>query len=80
MEFRILGPFEVVGTDGVLDVRGAKRRGLLACLVAHAGQPMSTDRLVEELWGDGGSDGAARRYDLKLWIGHSHEGATYLPR
>ncbi|HSI92706.1 MAG TPA: BTAD domain-containing putative transcriptional regulator, partial [Jiangellaceae bacterium] len=60
MEFRILGPFEVVGAYGVLDVRGAKRRGLLACLVAHAGQPMSTDRLVEELWGDGGSDGAAR--------------------
>src|SRR5690606_34118032 len=21
----------------------------------------------------------ASRYDLKLWIGHSHEGATYLP-
>lgn len=21
----------------------------------------------------------AARYDLKLWIGHSHEGAAYLP-
>jgi predicted ATPase/DNA-binding SARP family transcriptional activator len=60
MEFRILGSFEVIGTAGVLDLRGAKRRGLLACLVVHTGQPMSTDRLVEELWGDGGSDGAAR--------------------
>ncbi|MGH9252552.1 MAG: AfsR/SARP family transcriptional regulator, partial [Acidimicrobiales bacterium] len=60
MEFRILGSFEVVGSAGVLDLRGAKRRGLLACLVVHAGQPMSTDRLVEELWGDAGSDGAAR--------------------
>jgi hypothetical protein len=20
------------------------------------------------------------RYDLKLWVGHSHEGAAYLPR
>jgi predicted ATPase/DNA-binding SARP family transcriptional activator/class 3 adenylate cyclase len=60
MEFRILGSFEVVGSAGVLDLRGAKRRGLLACLVVHAGQPMSTDRLVEELWGDGGSAGAAR--------------------
>jgi hypothetical protein len=25
-------------------------------------------------------DAKERRYDLKLWIGHSHEGATYLPR
>jgi DNA-binding SARP family transcriptional activator len=60
MEFRILGSFEVVGSAGLIDLRGAKRRGLLACLVVHAGQPMSTDRLVEELWGDGGSGGAAR--------------------
>jgi predicted ATPase/DNA-binding SARP family transcriptional activator/class 3 adenylate cyclase len=60
MEFRILGSFEVVGTDGVLDLRGAKRSGLLACLVVHAGQPISTDLLVEELWGGSGSDGAAR--------------------
>jgi predicted ATPase/DNA-binding SARP family transcriptional activator len=60
MEFRILGSFEVVGSTGLADLRGAKRRGLLACLVVHAGQPMSVDRLVEELWGDGASDGAAR--------------------
>jgi DNA-binding SARP family transcriptional activator len=60
MEFRILGSFEVVGSAGALELRGAKRRGLLACLVAHAGQPMTTDRLVEELWADGGSAGAPR--------------------
>jgi predicted ATPase/DNA-binding SARP family transcriptional activator len=60
MEFRILGSFEVLGTDGALDVRGAKRRGLLAYLVVHAGQPVSVDRLVEELWGERGSNGAAR--------------------
>jgi DNA-binding SARP family transcriptional activator len=60
MEFRILGSFDVVGSAGALHLRGAKRRGLLACLVTHAGQPMSTDQLVEELWGDGGSSGAPR--------------------
>jgi DNA-binding SARP family transcriptional activator len=60
MEFRILGSFEIVGSAGPVDLRGAKRRGLLACLLVHAGQPMSTDRLVEELWGNQGSDGAAR--------------------
>ena len=60
MEFRVLGPFEIVGSAGPVDLRGAKRRGLLACLVVHAGQPLSTDRLVEDLWGDRGSDGAVR--------------------
>ena len=60
MEFRILGSFEVVGSAGALELPGAKRWGLLACLVTHAGQPMSTDQLVEELRGDGGSAGAHR--------------------
>lgn len=60
MEFRILGSFEVEGTDGVVDVRGAKRRGLLARPVVHAGQPLSSGRLIDDLWGDNGSPGAAR--------------------
>jgi hypothetical protein len=60
MEFRSLGSFEIVGSAGALGLRGAKRRGLLACLVIHSGQPLSTDGLVEELWGYGGSGGAAR--------------------
>jgi DNA-binding SARP family transcriptional activator len=60
MEFRILGSFEVEGAEGLIDLRGAKRRGLLACLLVHAGQPLSTDGLVEEIWGDGGFAAAAR--------------------
>jgi DNA-binding SARP family transcriptional activator len=60
MEFRIFGSFEVIGAAGALDVRGAKRRGVLAFLVTHAGQPMSTDRLVHELWGEGSCAGAPR--------------------
>jgi DNA-binding SARP family transcriptional activator/tetratricopeptide (TPR) repeat protein len=60
MEFRILGSFDVVGPTGPIDVRGAKRRGLLACLLVNAGRPMSRDRLVEELWGNARSVGAAR--------------------
>jgi predicted ATPase/DNA-binding SARP family transcriptional activator len=60
MEFRILGSFEIAGSTGLIDLRGAKRRGLLAYLVVHAGQPVSVDRSVEELWGQRGSHGAAR--------------------
>jgi predicted ATPase/DNA-binding SARP family transcriptional activator len=59
MDFQILGSFEVVGEAGSITLRGAKRRGLLACLATHAGQPVSTGRLTEELWGGGASDSAA---------------------
>jgi predicted ATPase/DNA-binding SARP family transcriptional activator len=77
MEFRILGSFEVIGSRGLVDLRGAKRRGLLACLVVHAGDPLSVDRLVDELWGEAGSDGAARTVQTyvsqlrKLFLGEA---------
>ena len=47
MEFRILGPLEVIGADGPLTLRGAKRRGLLAFLLVHRGQVIPSDRLAE---------------------------------
>jgi predicted ATPase/DNA-binding SARP family transcriptional activator/class 3 adenylate cyclase len=51
MEFRILGPLEVC-TDGgpKLDLSG-KQRTLLAVLLVHANEAISTDRLVDALWG-----------------------------
>jgi DNA-binding SARP family transcriptional activator len=61
VEFGILGPLEVVGPDGPAVVRGAKRRGLLAYLLVHAGEAVSLDRLVEELWDEPSSSGARGR-------------------
>ena len=52
MEFRILGPLEVVEDGHVLDVGGAKQRALLAFLLLHANEVVSTDRLIEALWED----------------------------
>jgi DNA-binding SARP family transcriptional activator len=52
MDFRILGPLEI-WDDGVeLPVSGERQRALLAILLLHAGEPVSSDRLMEELWGD----------------------------
>jgi DNA-binding SARP family transcriptional activator len=51
MEFRILGPLEVCGNDGLkLDLTG-KQRTLLAILLLHANEAVSTDRLIDALWG-----------------------------
>jgi DNA-binding SARP family transcriptional activator len=58
VEFRILGPLEAIGPDGPLVVRGAKRRGLLAYLLVHRGQVLSSDRLVDALADDAAGSGA----------------------
>lgn len=51
MEFRILGPLQVVVDEVTIDVGGPKVRALLATLVLRAGQVVSKDRLFEVLWG-----------------------------
>ena len=51
MEFRILGPLEVADGDRQLQVGGTRERALLAILLVHAGEVVSADRLIEELWG-----------------------------
>jgi DNA-binding SARP family transcriptional activator len=52
VEFRILGPLEVVGEDGPLALAAPKQRALLATLLVHAGEVLSVDRLVDALWGE----------------------------
>jgi DNA-binding SARP family transcriptional activator len=52
MEFRILGPLEVVEEGQTLSLGGTKQRALLACLLLRANQVVSTDRIVDELWGE----------------------------
>ena len=50
MDFRILGPFEVRREGQPLPLSGAKQQALLAILLLHANEIVSSDRLVEELW------------------------------
>ena len=52
-EFRILGPLEVVADGGSpVELGGQRQRVLLALLLLHANEVVSTDRLVDELWGE----------------------------
>jgi DNA-binding SARP family transcriptional activator len=51
MDFRVLGPLEVGGDRGTLELGGVKQRSLLAFLLLHANEVVSTDRLVDALWG-----------------------------
>jgi predicted ATPase/DNA-binding SARP family transcriptional activator len=52
IDFRVLGPLEVV-EDGVrLRLGGPRPRALLAALLVEADRFVSRDRLIDELWGD----------------------------
>jgi DNA-binding SARP family transcriptional activator len=51
MEFRLLGPLEVVDAGLALELGGVKQRSLLAVLLLHANEIVSVDRLIDELWG-----------------------------
>ena len=50
MDFRILGPLEVWDGDRELSLGGGKQRALLALLLIHPNESLSTDRLIDELW------------------------------
>jgi class 3 adenylate cyclase/predicted ATPase len=51
MEFRILGPLEVHDDGRQVALGGPKQRALLGVLLLHANESISTERLVDELWG-----------------------------
>src|SRR5919197_2097966 len=50
MEFRVLGPLEVLDDGRVLELGGQKQRTLLAVLLLHANEVVSQDRLIDALW------------------------------
>jgi DNA-binding SARP family transcriptional activator/WD40 repeat protein/tRNA A-37 threonylcarbamoyl transferase component Bud32 len=60
MEIRVLGPIEVLDSGERLDLGGRKQKTVLAMLVANAGRPVSTDRLIDAAYGDEAPDGARR--------------------
>jgi DNA-binding SARP family transcriptional activator len=51
MEFRILGPLEVVEDDRPVRLDRRRLRALLAYLLLHANRPVSADQLIDEVWG-----------------------------
>jgi ABC-type transport system substrate-binding protein/DNA-binding SARP family transcriptional activator len=50
LEFRILGPFEVLRDGHRLPLTTGKQKALLAFLLLHANRPVSSDHLIEALW------------------------------
>ena len=60
MRFGILGPLEVSTERGPVVLGGGNQRALLALLLLNAGQEVSRDRLIDELWGEDAPPTAAK--------------------
>jgi DNA-binding SARP family transcriptional activator/DNA-binding beta-propeller fold protein YncE len=52
VEFRILGPLEVADGHGAISLDAPKQRALLGVLLLHANEVVSSERLIDELWGE----------------------------
>src|SRR5947208_238822 len=50
MEFRILGPLEVVDYGRPVELGGPKQRALLSALLLTPNRPVSVDRLIDAMW------------------------------
>jgi DNA-binding SARP family transcriptional activator len=60
VDFRILGPVEVRAQGRPLAVAGGRQRALLALLLLRAGEPVSRERVIADLWGERPPDRAVK--------------------
>jgi DNA-binding SARP family transcriptional activator len=76
VEYRILGPLEVVAVDGPLPLGGPKQRSLLALLLLHANEVVSADSLIDRLWGGKAPPTAAKILQVQVWRLRKHSVGT----
>jgi len=60
LRFRLLGPLEVLRSGEPLHLGGERQRGLLALLLLHANELVTTEQLAEQLFGADGSEASVR--------------------
>jgi DNA-binding SARP family transcriptional activator len=68
LEFRILGPFEVVEQQRPVVLGGPRQRALLAILLLRRGEVVSSERLIDQLWGESPPASAAKT--LQVYVSH----------
>ena len=68
IEFRILGPLEVIADGEIVPLGGAKQRALLALLLLRPNEAVSVGRIVDELWGERAPPTAAK--NVQVYVSH----------
>lgn len=66
MQFRILGPLQVLAGGRPLEPGAPKQRALLAYLLIHANQVVQPDRILEELWPERQPDGGVKTLQVHV--------------
>ena len=64
--FRILGPIEVVADSRPLAVGGRRQLKLLSLMILHPNRALSTDALIDAVWGSDRSAGALNRLQMAV--------------
>jgi SARP family transcriptional regulator, regulator of embCAB operon len=64
--FSVLGPLEVRTGETKLPLGGAKQRAVLAALLLRAGEVVSVERLIDEVWGESPPPSAA--HSLEAYV------------
>src|SRR5690348_548517 len=57
LDFRVLGPLEVVRDGERVPLVGPRQRALLALLLTQRGTALSAERIVDALWGEAAGGG-----------------------
>jgi len=66
VEFRILGPLEVEGAAGEIQLSGGKQRALLTLLLLNVNEVVPAGRLIDLLWADGAPAVAAKALQVHV--------------
>lgn len=66
MQYRLLGPLEVLDGARSVEIGAGRRRSLLALLLIHANEVISADRLVDQLWGERPTTTAAKSLQVHV--------------
>jgi hypothetical protein len=80
VDFRILGPLEVTDQGRELPLAGSKPRAVLAILLLHANEVVSSERLIDALWGDEPPPRKGEPFDLAVngWVADYPDPMTFL--
>jgi DNA-binding SARP family transcriptional activator len=66
VRYAILGPVELREGERSVAVGGPRQLALLALLLVNANRALSSDRLIEALWGDRSPAGAVKRLQVAV--------------
>ena len=66
MDFRLLGPLEVLHDHVPARIAAGKQRALLAILLLNANQTISREQLIDSLWGEDVPDSAPKMVQIQV--------------